>query len=68
MKTDLMVPVEQPDVDELSEWLEAFDQVVEVEGAKRGTELLKALAERAQRAGVHVPVQLNTPYVNTIRP
>jgi pyruvate dehydrogenase E1 component len=69
MKTDLMTPVEpEVDADELSEWLEAFDQIVVEEGAKRGTELLKALAERAQRAGVHVPVQLNTPYVNTIRP
>ena len=52
--------------EEVAEWLEAFDQVVEGEGATRGCELLDALIERARESGVEVPVQLNTPYVNTI--
>ncbi len=59
----------QPEADteeEVAEWLEAFDQVVEDEGATRGCELLEALIERARESGVEVPVQLNTPYVNTI--
>ena len=58
-----------PDIDteeEVAEWLEAFDQVVEGEGANRGCELLDALIHRARESGVEVPVQLNTPYVNTI--
>ena len=46
--------------------MEAFDQVVEGEGTTRGCELLEALIERARESGVEIPVQLNTPYVNTI--
>ncbi len=57
----------EPNVDEISEWLEAFDQVVDEEGATRACQILKALTARARLAGVDVPVQLNTPYVNTIR-
>ncbi len=56
----------EPDVDEVAEWIEAFDQVVNQEGATQGTRLLQALANRARAAGVDVPVQLNTPYTNTI--
>ena len=52
--------------EEVAEWMEAFDQVVEDEGTTRGCELLEALIERAHESGVEVPVQLNTPYVNTI--
>src|ERR1017187_7088441 len=59
----------QPEADteeEVAEWLEAFDQVIESEGATRGCQLLEALIERARESGVEIPVQLNTPYVNTI--
>jgi len=59
----------QPEADteeEVAEWLEAFDQIVENEGPIRGCELLEALIGRARESGVEVPVQLNTPYVNTI--
>jgi pyruvate dehydrogenase E1 component len=52
--------------EEVAEWLEAFNQVVENEGTSRGCDLLEALIERARESGVEVPVQLNTPYVNTI--
>ena len=52
--------------EEVAEWLEAFDQVVDGEGSQRGCELLDALIHRARESGVEVPVQLNTPYVNTI--
>ena len=58
-----------PEIDskeEVSEWLEAFDQMLEAEGPQRGRELLSALMDRARESGVKVPVQLNTPYVNTI--
>jgi len=52
--------------EEVAEWLEAFDQVVDGEGSQRGCALLDALIHRARESGVEVPVQLNTPYVNTI--
>jgi len=58
-----------PEIDseeEVAEWVEAFDQLVQAEGSQRGRELLSALIDRARESGVNVPVQLNTPYVNTI--
>ncbi len=58
-----------PEIDseeEVGEWLEAFDQVVDGEGSKRGCEVLSALIDHARESGVEVPVQLNTPYINTI--
>jgi pyruvate dehydrogenase E1 component len=58
-----------PEIDreeEVAEWLEAFDEVVDQEGSHRGCSLLSALMDRARESGVKVPVQLNTPYVNTI--
>jgi len=59
----------KPEMDsdeEIAEWIEAFDQVVEDEGASRGCRLVEALIEHAGVSGVEVPVQLNTPYINTI--
>jgi pyruvate dehydrogenase E1 component len=52
--------------EEVAEWLAAFDEVVDQEGNHRGSDLLTALMNRARESGVKVPVQLNTPYVNTI--
>ena len=52
--------------EEVAEWIEAFDQVVREEGAHRGCDLIEALIEHARASGVEVPIQLNTPYVNTI--
>src|SRR6516162_9081327 len=60
------VEAAQPDVQEVDEWLEAFDQVVDEKGPSGAARLLDALTQRARKAGVDVPVQLNTPYVNTI--
>ena len=56
----------EPDHEEILEWIEAFDEVIDQEGPGQGTQLLEALTRRAREAGVDVPVQLNTPYVNTI--
>src|SRR5260221_1499028 len=56
----------EPDYEEIMEWIEAFDEVVDQEGPSQGTRLLDALTKRARQAGVDVPVQLNTPYINTI--
>ncbi|MGH9570715.1 MAG: pyruvate dehydrogenase (acetyl-transferring), homodimeric type, partial [Candidatus Angelobacter sp.] len=56
----------EPDFQEVSEWLEAFEQVVSEEGPEQGARLLEALSRRARETGVEVPGQLNTPYINTI--
>ena len=55
-----------PDFDELAEWIEAFDQVVKLDGSSQGTTLLDALTNHAREVGVEVPAKLNTPYRNTI--
>src|SRR6185312_10304503 len=52
--------------EEVSERIEAFEQLLAQEGPSQAAELLSALTRRAQQAGVNMPVQLNTPYVNTI--
>jgi pyruvate dehydrogenase E1 component len=59
------VPV-RTENEEVSEWIEAFEQLLAQEGPSQAAELLSALTRRAQQAGVNMPVQLNTPYVNTI--
>jgi pyruvate dehydrogenase E1 component len=56
----------KPDLQEVEEWIEAFDQVVEEDGPSGAARLLDALTQRARAAGVDLPIQLNTPYVNTI--
>src|SRR5271157_5939894 len=59
----------KPEMDaeeEVAEWIEAFEQVVDDEGTSRGCELIEALIEHARASGVEVPIQLNTPYINTI--
>ena len=59
---------ERVDLDprETTEWLEALDDVVDQAGPDRAAYLLDKLAQRARNLGVELPVQHNTPYVNTI--
>jgi pyruvate dehydrogenase E1 component len=59
-------PATDPDPQETSEWLEAFDGVLTHEGAPRAVQLLERLVERAQHGGTQVDVGLQTPYINTI--
>src|SRR5215468_1170082 len=56
----------EPDFQEVEEWIEAFDQVVDEQGPSGAARLLDALTQRARSSGVDLPIQLNTPYVNTI--
>ena len=60
----------QIDVDpaETSEWLGSLDYVFKSKGADRVRYLVKALEDRARRDGVDIPIETNTPYVNTIPP
>src|SRR5438105_5067855 len=53
---------------ETDEWVESLDQVIDQAGPDRATYLLEKLTDRARANGVELPVQLNTPYINTIRP
>ncbi len=57
-----------PDADpvETSEWLDAFDDVVDVHGRTRARYLLMRILERAGQKQVEFPATVSTPYVNTI--
>jgi pyruvate dehydrogenase E1 component len=65
MTTKLEEAAKQDFRAEVSEWIEAFDDVV-AQDWEQGTELLEALRKRAREAGVPTPSELTTPYQNTI--
>jgi pyruvate dehydrogenase E1 component len=51
---------------ETGEWLESLDQVIDEAGPDRASYLLQRLNERAAEFGVTAPLQLVTPYINSI--
>ncbi len=55
-----------PDPNETSEWLEALEAVLKIEGPKRALYLLEKLIEKARSEGADIPFSANTEYVNTI--
>jgi pyruvate dehydrogenase E1 component len=65
MTTKLEEAAKQDFTAEVSEWIEAFDDVV-ANDWEHGAELLSALRQRAREAGVPTPSELTTPYRNTI--
>jgi pyruvate dehydrogenase E1 component len=65
MTTKLETPAQIDFSEEVSEWIEAFDDVV-ANDWENGAELLAALRQRAQQAGVPAPNELTTHYLNTI--
>jgi pyruvate dehydrogenase E1 component len=61
--------IRPPDVDELEEiweWIESFDAVVENGKPGLASRILQEIRNRALASGVQVPFTANTPYVNTI--
>ncbi|HEY2038062.1 MAG TPA: pyruvate dehydrogenase (acetyl-transferring), homodimeric type [Edaphobacter sp.] len=65
MTTKLEAPAQVDFAAEVSEWIEAFDEVV-ANDWEQSAELLEALRTRAREAGVPVASELTTPYLNTI--
>jgi pyruvate dehydrogenase E1 component len=57
-----------PDAGETREWVEALDDVIEVEGSGRARArfLLRRLLDEGHRRGVRLPFDASTPYLNTI--
>ncbi len=57
-----------PDIDpeETAEWLDSFDEVVDIHGRSRARFLLMKLIDRARSQQVGFPATVSTPYVNTI--
>lgn len=65
MTTKLETPAQVDFTAEVSEWIEAFDEVV-ANDWEQSAELLEALRTRAREAGVPVASEQTTPYLNTI--
>ena len=65
MSTKLESASKQDFQEEVSEWIEAFDEVIASDW-EQGAELLGALKQRAREAGVPTPSGLIRPYQNTI--
>src|SRR5947209_3638491 len=57
-----------PDVeqDEIQEWVESLDAVLQDGGPEVASQILERLRARAQAAGVQIPFSAQTPYANTI--
>ena len=54
------------DPEEMQEWMESFDSMLEARGSARARQVMQALSERAGRAGVAPEPKLVTDYINTI--
>ena len=54
------------DPDEVKEWREALDSVINREGTHKAELILSELLLHARRKSLHTPYSSNTPYVNTI--
>ncbi len=65
MTMKLETPTQTDFSEEVSEWIEAFDNVV-ANDWEHGAELLETLRQRAQQAGVPTSSELTTRYLNTI--
>ncbi len=65
MTMKLETPAQTDFSEELSEWIEAFDDVV-ANDWEHGAELLETLRQRAQQAGVPTSSEVTTRYLNTI--
>jgi pyruvate dehydrogenase E1 component len=51
---------------ETREWLESLQYVLDSRGPERAAYLLSALHDQARRAGLDLPLESTTPYINTI--
>src|ERR1700722_1209098 len=58
--------LEVNDLEEIWEWIESFDAVLQQGGPQLAKRILQQIRQRAQAAGLEVPFTANTPYVNTI--
>jgi pyruvate dehydrogenase E1 component len=59
-------PADTDELEEIWEWIESFDAVVEKGKPGLASRILQEIRDRALAGGVQVPFTANTPYVNTI--
>ncbi len=66
--TDTPLAAPSLDQDEIRDWLDSLDAVIDHHGLTAAGRLLQDLTRRAEHAGVQLPFTANTPYVNSIPP
>ncbi|HTR46173.1 MAG TPA: pyruvate dehydrogenase (acetyl-transferring), homodimeric type [Verrucomicrobiae bacterium] len=66
MAVQPVIPSDVDELEEIWEWIESFDAVVERGGRGLASKILQEIRSRALASGVEVPFTANTPYVNTI--
>ena len=54
--------------DDVAEWIEALDNMIDGQGSTAASTLLQELQDHAELRGVRLPFNANTPYCNTIPP
>ncbi len=59
-------PVTDADPAETKEWLDSLQYILDSKGRERAQYLLSVLQNRAVQDGVELPLQLTTPYINSI--
>jgi pyruvate dehydrogenase E1 component len=62
----IVPPTDVDELEEIWEWIESFDAVVEKGKPGQASRILQEIRNRALASGVQVPFTANTPYVNTI--
>ena len=53
---------------ETAEWIDAFQQIIKIEGQDRATFILENLVTRAREQQIKLPSTLSSPYINSIAP
>jgi pyruvate dehydrogenase E1 component len=66
MAVQRVIPSEIDELEEIWEWIESFDAVVEQGGRDLASKIIQEIRNRAVACGVQVPFTANTPYLNTI--
>ena len=62
----MLSQVPDNDPDETQEWVESLEGLIEEKGAPRARYLLLSLLDEARRRDVSIPLEMTTPYINTI--
>lgn len=66
MRDDYVEQLPDIDPEETVEWIDSLNALVDAGGERRARFVLAKLTDRARALGVGTPVEVSTPYVNTI--
>src|ERR1700734_3079586 len=66
MENEISAPIQGLDGNEIQEWLESLDSVLQSSGPDVASYILERLRAHAKVIGIEIPFTANTPYVNTI--